>query len=293
MSGRKGFDFEDQVEDALSGYFTVEKNVELKGEVSGKRREFDIIATSNVPPFGNITFLIECKSYKIGNKEVDEFIDKIADARKGGDPRSIGKPIMVSPEGFTSGAEDMAKENGIILLTLEDLITAEIPLPPSVQKYLNAYYFLGLAVKNREEYLVEKGQEIYDIATDAKSQTMKKTFDVIMTLEHKKMLKKTTRFSYLVHAGRVNTETYGSIIKQLEKAIELDEKESGWLSGSDRILGFVVDKTTPEERKEFNKIRPRHLKVCLIDTQKDTEKIYGSREASPYFRLKSFYSEEL
>jgi len=293
MSGRKGFDFEDQVEDVLSGYFTVEKNVELKGEASGKRREFDIIATSNVPPFGSMTFLIECKSYKIGNKEVTEFIDKIVDTRKGGDPRSIGKPIMVSPEGFTSGAEDLAKENGVILMTLEDLLNAEIPLPPSVQKYLNAYYYLGLAVMYREEFIIEKGQMIHEMVIESKSQMMKKTFDMIMSLKQKKMLKRTARFVYMIHAGRVNAETYGSLIEQLEKVIEQDEKENGWLVGSERLMGFVVDKLTPEERKEFNKIRPRHLKVCLIDTQKDTEKIYGSRDASPYFKLKSFYSEEL
>ena len=56
MSGRKGIDFEDQVKDILGGYFEVEMNVLMKGVATGKRREFDIIATRNVPPLGDINF---------------------------------------------------------------------------------------------------------------------------------------------------------------------------------------------------------------------------------------------
>ncbi len=156
---RKGMQFEDQIVDLLSGYFAVEQNVELKGSDIGKRREIDIIAYRVIPPLGTITFLIECKSKKISKVEVDNFREKLTDIRMGGDPRANGVPIMISPEGFSKSAQDLAKRYGITLLSLEDLINSEIPQPPSVEKYINALFYLSIAVMAREEDIVEQGQK--------------------------------------------------------------------------------------------------------------------------------------
>ena len=132
-----GYKFEDTISDFLGdGYKKIEKNVMVPSG-KGERKEVDIIIKKEIVPFGELTFLIECKVPKIDKGLVEVFGSKIKAIREGSSKYSHGIPIMIGENGFTETAPDYAINLGIKLISFESIKNISFPKPISIAILMN------------------------------------------------------------------------------------------------------------------------------------------------------------
>ncbi len=87
---------------------------------------------------------------------------------------------------------------------------------------------------------------------DAKSRVMKRVMDLIISFKKKSLLKPVTSFVHVTRVGKVNPSRSVSRnkIDYLEVVITENIKRDLRFSKFNRIIGFVVDKTTSRDRKK-------------------------------------------
>lgn len=103
-----------QIYKTLSSQAIVTHNDKIYGHDSKKERQIDISIRQNIGPH-TMLIIVQCKDYKdkIDVNDVGELIAVVKDVRA-----NMG--VMVSNSGFTDGAINLAKENGIQLCSLYD-----------------------------------------------------------------------------------------------------------------------------------------------------------------------------
>jgi len=105
------------LEDIVASFHN-DENLRVETRVKIKKREIDVLITTNPLGYDDIKIPIECKNQvnKVGSSQIDSFIGKLH-----GIGLATQNAIFVSVNGYTSGAKESAKKAGIKLLTVQGL----------------------------------------------------------------------------------------------------------------------------------------------------------------------------
>lgn len=105
------------LEDIVASFHD-DENLRVETRVKIKKREIDVLITTNPLRYYEIKIPIECKNQvnKVGSSQIDSFIGKLH-----GIGLATQNAIFVSVNGYTSGAKESAKKAGIKLLTVHGL----------------------------------------------------------------------------------------------------------------------------------------------------------------------------
>lgn len=118
----------------------VDKRIKIPagGTSSKRKREIDVLLTSYVAGYP-VKIAIECKNEKekIGSPKIDAFVGKLKDV---GIPAQLG--IYVSPTGYTKGALERAKADGIRPLIIQGLTSDRLSM--EIHKARQSMVYLAL-----------------------------------------------------------------------------------------------------------------------------------------------------
>ncbi len=275
----KGYDFEEDVRNYLATGYEIIPNYQASAAEQGKRREIDIVAITNSPPFGDIYFLVECKTTKIGAPQVEEFKNKLIDIKQGGDKYADGIPVMISPEGFSSGAKDAAKTGGIRLMTFEELQSADIPIPRNIDIHINIVHHLNGGIISREETIDIPEWGKISIVKSVIDYNIKGLglFNIYMELL-KGAIKKEMILAFGKYIGKVNEEVMRLWIQKIDGYIENQRKKGSKVSAA---IGFYTRSVSDDDKKLITKVKnSTQSSVAVID---ENSKVYGNVDAKVIF----------
>ena len=154
------------IQDYLKGYpdTHIESNAKLLDH-AGIKREIDVYVQATVQA-GKIGIAIECKEYndKVDVKEIDAFYGKINDIPQ------VNKGIVVSTNGFTSGAQKKAQFYGIDLYEIEDVPLDKVFAPFNLYYHqcyveLDPYYQVIVVDDNNPKLYLDNG--VFSITNEA------------------------------------------------------------------------------------------------------------------------------
>lgn len=251
---------------------SVQRRVFLEPVGGGRKREIDVLLTSSVAGYP-VRVAIECKNEvkKIGSPEIDAFVGKLQHV---GIPPQLG--IYVSTSGYTGGAIERARKDGIKTLVLTGLTKDR----------------LSAAVTRAFQSMVYLFAEITQLEVENEVSTVEEFAELSAFYDHDGVLRAT--FPDLVWQAWVK----GSVSSSLGKHELRFRVPEGWhnvvggkrvpavaLSGVIRVVGFVV--TFSGEAREHtlfdaaNKRDERWLTDLAFD---------GSLE--PRYPMRGFRTEE-
>jgi hypothetical protein len=275
----KGYDFEQEVDNYLSTGFSTQRNYQALSEMQGKRREIDIIATLDIPPFGDVHFLVECKAIKVGVNHVKEFKDKLDDIKRGGDPYSSGTPYIVTSEAWSAPAGDEAKKCGIKMFTFEQLQSANIPIPRNIDLHIFLVHNGNVGIMAREETITIPEWGNVSIVKSNIDHTIKGlgTFDIYMELK-KGVVSKELIMAFGKYIGKASEDIMRVWIQKIDGYVEALRNKGNKVSA---VIGFYTRSVSDDDKKMITKIKnSTKSSVAVID---EDLKIYGNQDAKRIF----------
>jgi hypothetical protein len=275
----KGYDFEQEVENYLLSGFTTQKNYPALSETSGKRREVDIVATINIPPFGDVHFLVECKTQKLSVTFVKDFKDKLEDMKRGCDPYSSGVPIMISPEGWSAPALDEANKCGIALMTFAQLQSANIPIPREIDITIQR-------IQQSNELGIREGMNVptadwgnLKITKSNTDHDIKGLGNFDLYAEYEQGVIKKTVLAFGKFVMRLDEDLLRLWIQRIDAHVET--KIAKGFKIANVVIGFFTKAISDDDKKTISRVKnSTKSEVCVIDAN---FKMLGNLNAKKIF----------
>ncbi|OLS14525.1 MAG: hypothetical protein RBG13Loki_1848 [Promethearchaeota archaeon CR_4] len=225
-------------------------------------------------------FLVECKAIKIGINHVDEFKDKLDAIKRGGDPRSIGVPIMATSEAWSKQANDEAQVCGIQLMTFEQMQGSFIPIPRDIYLQIGILDFGNNALIQRNEVISLPVWGKVSIVKSKIDYTIRGLgmFDIYMELE--KEVKKEREYTYVFgkYIGMIDENTMRLWVQNIDGYIERERAKGNKVYGA---IGFYTRSVSDEDKKLITKLKnSTKSDFAVID---ENFNIYGNQDAKKIF----------